>query len=31
MMLAALAVVGYDLLTNMRKNRAALAKGGEAA
>ena len=31
MMLAALLIVGYDLLAQMRKNRAALAKGGEAA
>lgn len=31
MMLAALVVVGHDLLARMRQNRAALAKGGEAA
>lgn len=31
MMLATLAIVSRDLLTRMRKNRAALAKGGEAA
>ena len=31
MMLAALLIMGYDLLAQMRKNRAALAKGGEAA
>ena len=31
MMLAALVIVGRDLLTRMRKGRAALAKGGEAA
>ena len=31
MMLAGLVIVGYDLLTNMRANRARLAKGGEAA
>jgi len=29
MMLAALLIVGYDLLTRMRLNREALAKGGE--
>lgn len=31
MMLAALVIVSRDLLARMRKNRAALAKGGEAA
>lgn len=31
MMLAALVIVGHDLLARMRQNRAALAKGGEAA
>lgn len=31
MMLAALVVVGHDLLARMRQNRAVLAKGGEAA
>lgn len=31
MMLAALVVVSHDLLARMRQNRAALAKGGEAA
>lgn len=31
MMLAALLLVGRDLLVRMRENRAALAKGGEAA
>ena len=31
MMLAGLVVVGYDLLKNMRANRARLLKGGEAA
>lgn len=31
MMLAGLVIVGYDLLTNMRANRAKLSKGGEAA
>ena len=31
MMLAALVIVSRDLLMRMRKNRAALAKGGEAA
>ena len=30
MMLAALVIVSYDLLTRMRSNRALLAKGGEA-
>jgi len=31
MMFAALAIVSHDLLTRMRRNRAALAKGGDAA
>lgn len=31
MMLAGLVIVGYDLLTNMRANRAKFSKGGEAA
>lgn len=31
MILAALVVVGHDLLARMRQNRAVLAKGGEAA
>ena len=31
MMLLALLIVGHDLLENMRRNRAALSKGGEAA